>query len=289
MKEKALSAILANTRSLYVINTAGIIEHYENFTNDTVDPNLFSALFSSVHIYASQIGAGHLEIIVLETHKFVFKAIEANLIVLDVNLDMTRDEGLWLVKKIVERFDEIQELIEKDTTGVYLLPTLFGDFGKSISWDTIKAINEHVIEEKSKVEGKIKIKNLSQISISSASWAKHRNLCKIILESQFNLDATLLFIRKGKKVNMLLTYRTKEADLKPVISHYKEKFMDYLKNLVKKRNENVVIETYQTIAYRIKTYNGGLAVIVKRGSPISLLHINKLKRLVNSLERISKR
>jgi len=288
MSKNRIETLLADARALYIINNAGLLEHFEKFIESDDDPDLFSALFATVHMYSKQLGGGDLELIALEKHKFAFSIYEGNLIVLDVSVDMPKEDGLWLISQIMDRFDDINKLMKMDTGGGVVLQSLFGERGKSVTWDTLKAIKEEAIIERLEDSDIVETNNMTKINIKSKKWIKVRQIATTLVTTQSELSCLLFLVKYKDHTNFLYSGRVNVSLVEDIVQYAKEKINDPLAGAVLEP-EKSKFGKYYVLLYPVVGFEGGLLVVVSEDS-YTINHITtQLERVVVAYERLLNR
>ncbi len=288
MSKNRIETLLADARALYIINDAGLLEHYEKFIESEDDPDLFSALFATVHMYSKQLGGGNIELISLENHKFAFSTYEGNLIVLDVSVDMPKEDGIWLISQIMDRFDEINRLMQMDTGGGVVLQTLFGERGKTLTWDTIKAIKEEAIIERMEESDIVETTNLTKINIKSKLWIKIRQIATTLVNTQSELTGLLFHIVNRGQTNFLYSGRKNITELDAIVQYINEQLNDPLAGAVQEP-ERTKFGKYFCLIYPVMAFEGGYLTVVSEDS-YTINHITtQIERVVIAYERLLNR
>jgi hypothetical protein len=282
---RKIDSLLTKARALYIINESGLLEHYENFTDNYEDPDLYSALFATVHMYSKQLGGGDMELISLENHKFAFSQFEGKLIVLNIDTDMAKEDGIYLISQIMDRFEQMEKLMHKAPEGGIVLQTLFGERGKSINWNTIRAIQEEAITEKLKTTDLVETTNITRINIKSKIWIKIRQIITSMASAQKDLLGIFLLIKKDDHISILFSGRAPPDQLDGIKL--------YCLNLLEDPMSGVNIEPefiemddkfcsiYPTVAYE----GGMIALVANDKFTISRLS-NLLERVLVAIERL---
>jgi len=288
MSKNRIETLLADARALYIINNAGLLEHFEKFIESDDDPDLFSALFATVHMYSKQLGGGDIELIALEKHKFAFSTYEGNLIVLDVSVDMPKGDGLWLISQIMDRFDDINKLMKMDTGGGVILQSLFGERGKSVTWDTLKAIKEEAIIERLEDSDIIETNNMTKINIKSKMWIKVRQIATTLVTTQSEISCLIFMIKNRDHTNFLYSGRVDVSKVDDIIKYAIEKIDDPLSGAVLEP-EKSKFGNYYVMIYPVVGFEGGLLIVVSEDS-YTINHVTtQLERVVVAYERLLNR
>lgn len=277
--------LLKKARALYIINETGLLEHYEYFVDSDEDPDLYSALFATVHLYAQQLGGGNMELISLENHKFVFANIEDKLIVLDVDLSLNRQNALWLISQIVDRFEQMAQLLEKDPNGEVVLQTLFGERGKSISWNMIREIKEEALNEKLKTSDIVTTTNMTKITVKSNNWVKARQIITKIVTLQKDLYGLLFFVKKGDDINFLFSGRKSPEKLNNLTQYCIQALSDPMGG-ISLEPEYEIFNGAECAIYPGLVYEGSIIAIAGENK-IDIKRIgNQIERVVTAIEKI---
>lgn len=288
MSKNRIETLLADARALYIIDNAGLLQHFEKFIESDDDPDLFSALFATVHMYSKQLGGGDLELIALEKHKFAFSIYEGNLIVLDVSVDMPKEDGLWLISQIMDRFDDINKLMEMDMGGGVVLQSLFGERGKSVTWDTLKAIKEGAIIERLEDTDIVETNNMTKINIKSKKWIKVRQIATTLVTTQSDLSCLIFLIKHKDHTNFLYSGRINVSLVEDIVQYAKEKINDPFAGAVLEP-EKSKFGKYYVLIYPVVGFEGGLLIVVSEDS-YTINHITtQLERVVVAYERLLNR
>lgn len=284
---RRIDHLLAQARALYIINESGLLEHYENFTDKEEDPDLFSALFATVHMYAKQLGGGDMELISLENHKFAFSYFEGKLIVLNIDVMMPKDDGIWLISQIMDRFEQMEKLMEKDRDGGIVLQTLFGERGKSINWDTIKAIQEEALDERLKTSDIVETTNMTRINVRSKIWMKIRQIITAMASTQKDLLGIIFLLSKDGHINYLYSGRVEPEEVEGLATYCRNLIEDPLEG-AELEPEFIEMEGQFCSIFPALAYDGGTIAIASTDKFTIQRLTNQLERVIVAIERLIK-
>ncbi len=278
IKTRKLDTLLPHARAFYIIDESGILEHYEEFTDDHEDPDLTSAMFATVHLYAKQLGGGEIEVIELENHKFAFSFYINKLVVLNVDTSISSEDGVWLISQIMDRFDTLEKMRAKDPDKRLVFRTLFMDQGKAIDWDTIKNIHESALLENIKTSDIVNTMNLSKINVKSKIWIKVRQILSKLATSHKGLSGIFFLVKNKGSINVLFSGRKPAEDLTQFLDACKSKLNDPLGNLTIEV-ESLEFGEEKAIVLPSLIYEGALLCVISQDEFI-------LERLMSQLERV---
>lgn len=282
-----IESLLSQSRSFFVIDSSGILQHYENFLSETQESDLYAGLFTAVNVYAKELKAGAIQTATLEEHKFVFSEDKNSgyLIVMDVNNQMSDDQGSWLINQIMRRFRDIQALKADDIKGQLSLETLFSERGKTIDWSTIQAIRESALKSTKATMDQIETLNLSKINLKNKFWVRIRKMIGTMIEHQKSLAGSLVLIKHDGWLNKLYSGRGGFERLGDLYNYMQTKFDEGTVGLEVETEMIQIGDLYCSIFTIFHSQGGLLAISSKNGSTISRL-ITQIERLVSSIERL---
>ncbi|MHA2028735.1 MAG: hypothetical protein ACW99Q_05040 [Candidatus Kariarchaeaceae archaeon] len=282
-----IETLLSQSRSFFVIDSTGILQHYENFLPEPQEPDLYAGLFSAVNAYAKELKAGSIQTATLEEHKFVFSEEKNSgyLIVMDVNNQMSDDNGTWLINQIVRRFKDIEALKADDIRGQLSLETLFSERGKSIDWGTIKAIRESAVQSAKAAADPIETLNLSKVNLKNKLWVRIRKMIGTMVEHQKSLAGSILIIRNQLMLNKLYSGRGGFERLGDLYNYMQSKFDQGSVGQDVETEMIQIGDLYCSIFTIFHAEGGLLAIASVNGSTISRL-ITQVERLVSAIERL---
>ena len=288
MDEKSrVETLLSQSRSFFVIDKNGILQHFENFDEEEMDADLFAGLFSAVSTYAKELNAGDIQRATLEDHKFIFAEAENTpfLIVLDVDTEMSDENGSWLVNRIVNRFAEIQALKKDDVKGKLSIESLFSERGKTINWNTIHAIRQSAIQSDRVMYDHIETLNLTKINIRNKIWVKYRRMIQSLVENQSTVAGVLLILRHMNALNKLYSGRGGLDRLSDVHKYMEKQFKE---NTVGYELETQLIQIGELYVAIFPIFNpeGGLFALASKNSATITRLTTQVERLVSSIEKI---
>ena len=282
-----IESLLSQSRSFFVIDQSGILQHYENFLKESQDADLYAGLFAAVNVFAKELKAGDIQTATLEDHKFVFSEDKMSgfLIVMDVINQMSDDNGTWLINEIMKRFKDVEALKADDIKGQLSLETLFSERGKSIDWDTIKAIRESAVKSVKAASDPIETLNLSKINLKNKFWVRIRKMISTMVEHQKTLVGCLLIIRNDGSLNKLYSGRGGFERIGDLYNYMQSKFDEGTVG-TNIETEMIQIGDLYCSIFTIFHAEGGLfALASKNGSTITRL-ITQIERLVGAIERL---
>ncbi len=228
---RKIDELIKKVRAFYIINDAGLLEHYEYFVETDEDPDLHSAMFATVHMYSKQLGGGDIELISLENHKFAFSNYEGKLVVLNVDVDMSSEESLWLIEQIMDRFETIEQLRQKNPEGRLLFKSLFEELGRSIEWETIKSIREGAFLEQLKNQDIVETSNMTKINVKSKIWIKIRQIISKIVKTHTQLRAGMFIVKNKGHINYMYSGRDPPEDYDDIATKAMEELQDPFANI----------------------------------------------------------
>ncbi|MHA2098794.1 MAG: hypothetical protein ACW99A_08910 [Candidatus Kariarchaeaceae archaeon] len=282
-----IETLLSQSRSFFVIDSTGILQHYENFLPEPREPDLYAGLFSAVNAYAKELKAGSIQTATLEEHKFVFSEEKNSgyLIVMDVNNQMSDDNGTWLINQIMRRFKDVEALKADDIRGQLSLETLFSERGKSIDWGTIKAIRESAVQSAKAAADPIETLNLSKVNLKNKLWVRIRKMIGTMVEHQKSLAGSILIIRNQLMLNKLYSGRGGFERLGDLYNYMQSKFDQGSVGQDVETEMIQIGDLYCSIFTIFHAEGGLLAIASVNGSTISRL-ITQVERLVSAIERL---
>lgn len=282
-----IETLLSQSRSFYVIDSTGILQHFENFLSEPQESDLYAGLFAAVNVYAKELKAGDIQTATLEEHKFVFSEDKNSgyLIVMDVNNQMSDDNGSWLISQIMRRFRDIEALKADDIKGQLSLETLFSERGKTIDWGTIQAIRESAVKSAKATFDQIETLNLSKINLKNKLWVRIRKMVGTMVEHQKSLAGSILVIKNEGILNKLYSGRGGFERLGDLYNYLQAKFEEGTVGLEVETEMIQIGDLYCSIFTIFHAEGGLLAIASKNGSTISRL-ITQIERLVSSIERL---
>ncbi|MCH8908072.1 MAG: hypothetical protein IH840_13370 [Candidatus Heimdallarchaeota archaeon] len=283
-----IEVLLSESRSFFVIDPTGILQHYEDFLDSDDDPDLFAGLFAAVNVYAKELNAGNIQTATLEEHKFVFAhdSRTGTLIVMDVNSSMSDDNGQWLINQILARFAQMEMLKSSDLKGNISLETLFSERGKTINWETIQAIRESAVETQIETMDIVETLNLSRINLRNKFWARVRKMLTALVENQTGLNGLIMIMRNKNELNKLYCGRDGFESLGDLYNHLLVKFEE---GTVGQELETELIQIgdlYCSI-YTLFIMEGGLLAVTSTNSSLITRLNTQFERLISSVERLS--
>lgn len=280
-----IEQLLTASRAIYIIDSTGILLHHEFFLGQQDDPDLYSGLFAAVNVYAQELTAGKIKAIRLKENKFIFQEHKETgyLIVLDVDVKMSDNDGSWLLNQITKRFDAMKKLMSEDFKGSLTLETLFDERGKEINWDTIHSIREDAIESQKMKFDNIETLNLTRINIKNRVWVKIRRMVESLTQNQAGLVGAYVFIQKNDYVNELYSGKDKEA-LEALYGYLKKKVNQGIG--LELEVEMVKIDELFCAIYPMLLESGGLLAIASEDKYLVARLNNQMERLVAAIEKI---
>ncbi len=279
IKRRKVDELLPKARAFYIINDAGLLEHHEHFVDTDDDPDLHSAMFATVHMYAKQLGGGEIELISLEHHKFAFSYYEGKLVVLDVDVGMDAEDSLWLIQQIMDRFDQIEQLRRKDPKGKLLFKTLFVDQGRAINWDTIKSIRESAIMEKLKGTDLVETTNITKVNVKSKVWIKIRQILSKVVNTHPLLSGALFFVKHKNHINILYSGRVPLDNYQKLMQELTDSLADPFANIEQEPKMIKASEQEYAEVFPAMCYEGAMLAIVSKD-------LYELERLAAQIQRI---
>ena len=283
---RKIDELIKKVRAFYIINETGLLEHYEHFVDTDEDPDLHSAMFATVHMYAKQLGGGEIELISLENHKFAFSTYEGKLVVLNVDVDMDPSDSLWLIEQIMDRFESIERLRQKNPEGRLLFKSLFEELGKSIDWETIKSIRESAILEDLKSKDIVETTNLTKINIKSKVWIKIRQIISKLVKSHTQLLGSLFLLKNKNHINVLFSGRAEVNDFRDILDKSLSELSDPFANLEQEVKMVPIMNGYAAM-FPAFCYGGAILILLSS----DLYELERLtaqtQRIVSALEKIT--
>ncbi|MHA2252770.1 MAG: hypothetical protein ACXAD7_20575 [Candidatus Kariarchaeaceae archaeon] len=283
-----IEQLLSASRAFFVIDSSGILLYNEDFLELDMDADLYAGLFSAINVYAKELDAGVIQTATLEEHKFVFAEDNDSgyLIVMDVDKQMTDEDGAWLLNQILSRFTDMQNLIADDIKGSLSLETLFSDRGKTINWATIQAIREGAIQTQKSILDKVDTLNLSKINMNNRLWVRIRDMMTSMVKNQLLLTGMVLQILKNDHFNNLYAGRNGSDNLKNLFTYMEKKFTDGLVG-IEQETEYLKIDDLYCSLFPIMIENGGLLGIASSDDILIRRLTLQVERLVASIERLA--
>jgi len=280
-----IEQLLSASRAIYIIDNTGILLHHEFFLGQKDDPDLFSGLFTAVNVYATELNAGKIKSIQLDKNKFIFNKHDQTgyLIVLDVDIEMSDNDGSWLLEQIIKRFDAMEKLMSKDFNGSVTLETLFEDRGREIDWSMIHSIREDAIDSQKSQFQQIKTLNLTKINLKNRIWVKIRKLVSSLTENQIGLTGAYFFIIKDNHLNEL--YSGKDIDaLQGLYNYMKKKIEDGIG--LELEVEMIKVEEQFCGLYPMLLEDGGILAVASEDKYLITRLNNQMERMVATIEKI---
>ncbi|MHA2168603.1 MAG: hypothetical protein ACXAB7_01695 [Candidatus Kariarchaeaceae archaeon] len=285
-----IEQLLSQSNAFFVIDSAGILQYHEDFLDTDIDADLYAGLFSAVHVYAKELKAGEIQTATLEDKKFVFEEdLESGyLIVMDIDLHMSDDNGTWLLHQIVSRFTDMQNLIADDVQGSLSLETLFSERGKTINWSTIQAIREGAIETQKSLFDTVETLNLTKINLRNRLWVSVRDMISTLVKNQLGLSAMILSIYSREQFNTLFSGRVSVDTMEKLHDRLKSRFIDEMVGLVQETEYLEIDESFCSI-FPIMVFEGGMLGVASEDEMLIKRLTHQIERLVSSIERLSKK
>ena len=284
-----IEEILSQSRALYIINSSGILLHHEFFLNQQDDPNLYAGLFAAVAVYARELKAGSIANIGIDNHKFVFMEHQKtdNLIVIEVDNDVSTEDASWLLEQIVDRFSFMDKLLAESSKGSFSLKTLFGERGKVIDWSVIQTIREDALEDQKRTLDKVETLNLARVNVSNKFWVKLRKICTSLVENQKGMAGMLIYINHKDHLNKLFSGRGGKEKLSKLMNFIEKKFFESVIGL-ELETEYIQIDDLYIGIFNIYVASGGMLAIASVDKYLITNRLTQqIERLVASIEKIA--
>lgn len=284
-----IEQILSQSRAIYIINSAGILLHHEFFLEQKEDPNLYSGLFAAVAVYAKELNAGSITNIGIDNHKFVFMehSKSDNLIVIEVDNEVSTEDGSWLLEQIVDRFSFMDKLVAESSKGSFSLRTLFGERGKVIDWSVIQSIREDALEDQKRTLDRVETLNLARVNVSNKFWVKMRKISTSLVENQKGMTGMLIYINNNDHLNKLFSGRGGKEKLSKLMNFIEKKFYESIMGL-ELETEYIQIDDLYIGIFNLFVASGGMIAIASIDKYlITNTMTQQIERFVASIEKIA--